>query len=171
LGSLRFIAANRFNRFSRCNHGTSGGNRFGNGGIPQNVASYPLLTRELLVNQFPRNLQGSPGLMGKGLGASQSSVRWADRPGRRENRAIPFQHDESRVLIGKPAECCERDESVTSDYDQTAETMPYAGKPGLEAVCPKSVLDDQMPPVNMHTDPISEQSQNAMPESKRIAGL
>jgi hypothetical protein len=49
--------------------------------------------------------------------------------------------------------------------------MPHAGKPGLTVVRSNSVIDDQMPTFNMHSDAISEQSQNAMPESKRIAGL
>jgi hypothetical protein len=57
-----------------------------------------------LVNQFPRNLQGSPRLMGKGLGASQSSVRWADRPGGGENRTVTLKHYERCILIGQPAQ-------------------------------------------------------------------
>jgi hypothetical protein len=42
--------------------------------------------------------------MGKGLSASQSSVRWADRAGRGENRAVSFEHHEGGILIGQPAE-------------------------------------------------------------------
>ncbi|MGA7796008.1 MAG: hypothetical protein WCA19_23495 [Candidatus Acidiferrales bacterium] len=93
------------------------------------------------------------------------------RPSRGENRAVALKHDKCNVLVGEPAERCERYKSVTRDYNQTAESVPNAGKPGLKVFRSNSVLDNQMPPFNIYIDPISKQSQNTMPESKRIAGL
>jgi hypothetical protein len=69
-----------------------------------------------LVDQFPRNLQGSPGLMGEGLGASQPSVGRADRTSRDEHRAVSVKHDESSVLIRQPAERRERYHPISPDH-------------------------------------------------------
>jgi hypothetical protein len=70
-----------------------------------------------LVYQFPRDPQGSTGLMGKGLSASQPSVGRANRAGRREHGAIPIKHDERSILIGQPAERCERYHPIGADHD------------------------------------------------------
>jgi hypothetical protein len=62
------------------------------------------LTYELLVDQFPRNLQGSPRMMGKGLGAPKPGVRWPDWPSRGEDGTVTLKHDERCILIGQPAQ-------------------------------------------------------------------
>jgi hypothetical protein len=93
------------------------GNRLGSARITQTVAGESLLPSEFLADQFPHNPQGDPGLMGKGLGTSEPSIGRADRPGRSEHRALSIQHDEGRILIGQPAECCKRNHPVSPDHD------------------------------------------------------
>jgi hypothetical protein len=70
------------------------GNRLRGARITQTIAGDPLLPCEFLADQFPHNPQGSPGLMGKGLGASEPSIGRADWTGRSEHGAVPIKHYE-----------------------------------------------------------------------------
>jgi hypothetical protein len=105
--------------------------------------------------------------MGKGLSASQPSVRWPDRPGRGKNRAVTLKHDEGGILIGQPAQRRKWDHPVRTNDNQTPNAMPNAGKTDFP---PRSnpIFKDQMAVLDAHSNPVTVESDDAMAEGEEL---
>jgi len=78
--------------------------------------------------------------MCKGLCATQASIGWADRPSRNKYGAVAFEHGERCALIREPAKCCERDESISPNHNETPKAMPNPWQAGFPASSTDSVL-------------------------------
>jgi hypothetical protein len=82
----------------------------------------------------PCEISSDPTLISKRLGTPQSSIGRAYRAGHSKHRAVPFEHHECGVLIGEPAERCQRNETIRADYYETAKAMTNPGKTGFVAL-------------------------------------
>jgi hypothetical protein len=113
------------------------------------------LSGQLLGNQLPRNLQGSPRLTGERLGAPQSGIGRSYWAGHGKHRAVTFEHHESSILIGQPAERGQRNESIRPNHNEAAKTMTDTGE-AIRLTCSDPIFHDQVTAFDANLNSVSE---------------
>ena len=108
--------------------------------------------------------------MREGLGAAEPCIGWADRTGRCENGPIAFQHHKTRLLIGQPAQRCQRHETIRTDHDQSAKAMPNTGKTELPAFGANAVVEKKVPAIHANLYAVSEEGYDSVTRHDRIVG-
>jgi hypothetical protein len=130
------------------------------------------LTSKFVFDQFTRNLQRRSRMKGESLCTPKPRIiESGSRSRRGQNRAVPFEEDESGLLVGKPAQCSERHVPVIADHNEPPQPMPDAGKPPLVSVSADAVLKHQVTAFDADFDAVAEQGHNAVPwrtENRRI---
>jgi hypothetical protein len=126
------------------------------GGIEKFVTCNLLLSSKLLADQFARDAQRSPRQVSQRLSTPQLGIRRANRTCRCQDGAIPFQHDESCVLIRQPTQRGERHHSVRANYDEASKTMSHSWKTCLASVQSDPILKKQVSAIHADLNAVAK---------------
>ncbi|MFZ0213372.1 MAG: hypothetical protein WAL55_11725 [Candidatus Acidiferrales bacterium] len=100
--------------------------------------------------------------MGKGLGASQSSIGRSNWAGCGEHGAVAIKHHEGCVLVGQPAKRSERNKSIGADDNETAQSMTYARQAGFAPSRTDAVVDGKVSAINVDFNAVTEERYNSV---------
>src|ERR1700733_4678431 len=93
--------------------------------------------------------------MREGLGATELGVRGANWTRRRQDRTVPFKHDESGILISKPSQRGEGHHSVRADYDKASQAVTDTREAVPPTVNPHAIIKQQMSTIHADLDSIA----------------